>query len=35
MILNLIPIVVKESPGLKTMKDIPVPRNTMRFWKET
>ena len=34
MILNLIPIVVKESPGLKTMKDIPVPRNTMRFWKE-
>jgi len=35
MILNLIPIVVKESPGLKTMKDIPVPRNTMRFWKGT
>jgi len=34
MILNLIPIVVKESPGLKTMKDIPVPRNTSRFWKE-
>jgi hypothetical protein len=34
MILNLIPIVVKESPGLKTMKDIPVPRNTTRFWKE-
>ncbi|TFH02357.1 MAG: dihydrodipicolinate reductase [Candidatus Thorarchaeota archaeon] len=34
MILNLIPIVIKESPGLKTMKDIPVPRNTMRFWKE-
>jgi hypothetical protein len=33
MILNLIPIVVKESPGLKTMIDIPVPRNTMRFWK--
>jgi 2,4-diaminopentanoate dehydrogenase len=34
MILNLIPIAVKESPGFKTMKDIPVPRNTMRFWKE-
>jgi hypothetical protein len=34
MLLNLIPIVIKESPGLKTMKDIPVPRNTMRFWKE-
>lgn len=33
MILNLIPIIVKESPGLKTMKDIPVPRNTMRFSK--
>ncbi|MGY5856514.1 MAG: hypothetical protein RTS72_07925 [Candidatus Thorarchaeota archaeon] len=34
MMLNLIPIVIDESPGLKTMKDIPVPRNTMRFWKE-
>ncbi|MHA2323738.1 MAG: NAD(P)H-dependent amine dehydrogenase family protein [Candidatus Thorarchaeota archaeon] len=34
MILNLIPIVIHESPGLKTMKDLPVPRNTMRFWKE-
>ena len=34
MILNLIPIVINESPGLKTMKDLPVPRNTMRFWKE-
>jgi 4-hydroxy-tetrahydrodipicolinate reductase len=34
MILNLIPIVIDESPGLKTMKDLPVPRNTMRFWKE-
>ena len=33
MILNLIPIVIQESPGLKTMKDLPVPRNTMRFWK--
>jgi hypothetical protein len=34
MLLNLIPIVIKESPGLKAMKDLPVPRNTMRFWKE-
>ena len=34
MLLNLIPIVIKESPGLKTMKDLPVPRNTMRYWKE-
>ncbi|MFW9834880.1 MAG: dihydrodipicolinate reductase [Candidatus Thorarchaeota archaeon] len=34
MILNLIPIVIKETPGLKTMKDIQVPRNTMRYWKE-
>jgi hypothetical protein len=32
MLLNLIPIVIKESPGFKTMKDLPVPRNTMRFW---
>jgi hypothetical protein len=35
MLLNLIPMVIRESPGLKTMKDIPVPRNTMRYWKET
>jgi hypothetical protein len=34
MLLNLVPIVVNESPGLKTMKDLPVPRNTLRFWKE-
>jgi hypothetical protein len=34
MLLNLIPIVIRETPGLKTMKDIPVPRNTMRYWKE-
>jgi 4-hydroxy-tetrahydrodipicolinate reductase len=33
MILNLIPIVIDESPGLKTMKDLPPPRNTMRFWR--
>ena len=34
MILNLIPIVVQESPGLKSMKDLPVPRNTMRYWRK-
>jgi hypothetical protein len=34
MLLNLIPIVIKAAPGLKTMKDLPVPRNTMRFWNE-
>ena len=34
MLLNLIPMVIQESPGFKTMKDIPVPRNTMRYWKE-
>ncbi len=34
MLLNLIPIVINEVPGLKTMKDLPVPRNTSRFWKE-
>ncbi len=34
MLLNLIPIVINESPGLKTMKDLPVPRNTARFLKE-
>jgi hypothetical protein len=34
MLLNLIPLVIRESPGLKTMKDLPVPRNTMRFWRE-
>lgn len=34
MIINLIPIVIQESPGLKTMKDLPVPRNTSRVWKE-
>ncbi len=33
MLLNLIPMVINESPGLKTMKDLPVPRNTMRFWR--
>ncbi|MHA2027142.1 MAG: NAD(P)H-dependent amine dehydrogenase family protein [Candidatus Thorarchaeota archaeon] len=34
MILNLVPIVIAEPPGLKTMKDLPVPRNTMRYWRE-
>lgn len=34
MLINLIPIVIQESPGLKTMKDLPVPRNTSRVWKE-
>ena len=34
MIINLIPMVVDETPGLKTMKDLPPPRNTMRFWRE-
>jgi len=34
MIINLIPMVIDEAPGLKTMKDLPPPRNTMRFWRE-
>ena len=33
MLINLIPLVVSMTPGLKTMIDIPVPRNTMRYWK--
>lgn len=35
MILNMIPLVVDAKPGLLTMKDIPVPRNTERIWKST
>ncbi|TFF67990.1 hypothetical protein EU520_01035 [Candidatus Thorarchaeota archaeon] len=35
MILNLIPMIVSSSPGLKTMKDMPVPRNTSRFYKDS
>jgi hypothetical protein len=35
MLLNLIPIVINESSGLKTMKDLPVPRNTVRFFKNS
>jgi hypothetical protein len=34
MLLNLIPVAIAESPGLKTMKDLPVPRNTQRIWKK-
>lgn len=33
MILNLIPILSSAGPGLVTMKDIPVPRNTERVFK--
>ncbi|MGY5854162.1 MAG: hypothetical protein RTU92_11385 [Candidatus Thorarchaeota archaeon] len=32
MILNLIPLIETVDPGLVTMKDIPVPRNTERFY---
>jgi len=35
MLINLIPLVVSMTPGLKTMIDIPVPRNTMRYWKRS
>jgi hypothetical protein len=35
MILNLVPIAIAASPGLKTMKDLPVPRNTQRILKGT
>ena len=34
MILNLIPIIGSTGPGLVTMKDIPVPRNTERVFKD-
>jgi len=33
MILNLIPMLGSTGPGLVTMKDIPVPRNTERIFK--
>ncbi len=33
MILNLIPLISSSKPGLVTMKDIPVPRNTERVYK--
>ncbi|MHA2228388.1 MAG: NAD(P)H-dependent amine dehydrogenase family protein [Candidatus Thorarchaeota archaeon] len=35
MILNMIPLVVKAQPGLMTMKDIPVPRNTLNIMKDS
>ena len=34
MAVNMIPIVVKATPGLHTMKDLPIPRNTQRIMKE-
>jgi hypothetical protein len=33
MVINMIPLVINAQPGLVTMKDIPVPRNTERIWK--
>ncbi|MFX1606291.1 MAG: NADP-binding protein, partial [Promethearchaeota archaeon] len=33
MILNLIPMIKSAGPGLVTMKDIPVPRNTERVYR--
>jgi 4-hydroxy-tetrahydrodipicolinate reductase len=35
MIINMIPLVVDANPGLLTMKDLPVPRNTERIWKSS
>ena len=34
MVVNLIPIVTKAKSGLLTMKDLPVPCNTEKIWKE-
>ncbi|MFW9801487.1 MAG: dihydrodipicolinate reductase [Candidatus Thorarchaeota archaeon] len=34
MAVNMIPIVVRAAPGLHTMKDLPVPRNTQRILME-
>jgi len=34
MIVNLIPRIVQANPGLLTMKDLPVPCNTAKIWKE-
>ena len=34
MVANLIPIVTKARSGLLTMKDLPVPSNTEKIWKE-
>lgn len=33
MVVNMIPLVVQSEPGLKTMKDLPAPRNTERVWR--
>ena len=33
MVVNSIPLVVKAKPGLLTMIDIPIPRNTREEWK--
>ncbi len=33
MILNMIPLVIEDPPGLFTMKDLPCPRNTQLFWR--
>lgn len=33
MVVNMIPLVVNAQSGLKTMKDLPTPRNTERVWK--
>lgn len=34
MVVNLIPKVITASPGLVTMKDLPVPCNTENVWKD-
>jgi 4-hydroxy-tetrahydrodipicolinate reductase len=33
MIMNAVPLVMQTQPGLLTMKDVPCPRNTERFWR--
>jgi 4-hydroxy-tetrahydrodipicolinate reductase len=33
VVVNMIPLVAQSEPGLKTMKDLPAPRNTERVWK--
>jgi 4-hydroxy-tetrahydrodipicolinate reductase len=33
MVINMIPLVIDAKPGLVTMKDVPIPRNTERIWK--
>ncbi len=34
MAVNMIPLVIAAAPGLYTMKDLPVPRNTQRVWND-